>query len=321
MIKKYSSFINESIVHFSPELRKTLSLIDDDISKEILGIELKNVIPDMSFLDLAAEEGYLSFIRMVDAEKLLHKDPEHISRDDSDFMWKLDIVKKSGVFTNSRFKIKLGRFINTVFPGKWTNQEIEKFTHKFKAKLKDKWTFEIVSGEEIKKWYMMKNFVINNGTLGKSCMNGKGPYLEVYFNNPQVCRLLILKNEEGDKIHGRALIWRATNNRGFNYIMDRIYTTNEVNIEVFIDYAKKNGLAYKSYNDYNSSENVTYLNKDMITEMSVKLKDMEYSYFPYMDTFKRFDPDNNTLYNDDYEYTGCYILEEDDGGYLEINDD
>jgi hypothetical protein len=57
--------------------------------------------------------------------------------------------------------------------------------------------------------------------------------------------------------------------------------------------------------------------------MSVKIKSESYSRFPYVDTFRRYDPDSGILYNDDEEdseYEGHYILADTGGGtYTEID--
>jgi hypothetical protein len=55
--------------------------------------------------------------------------------------------------------------------------------------------------------------------------------------------------------------------------------------------------------------------------MTIKVKPGRYKKYPYMDTFKRFDPNEGILYNDDDEdesYKGQYILNDTGGGYDEI---
>jgi hypothetical protein len=74
--------------------------------------------------------------------------------------------------------------------------------------------FEIVEGDEIAKWYRYENYAENKGTLGNSCMRDKrDSFFEIYTKNPEVCRMLILK--EDDKILGRALIWKLNSFKSY----------------------------------------------------------------------------------------------------------
>jgi hypothetical protein len=55
--------------------------------------------------------------------------------------------------------------------------------------------------------------------------------------------------------------------------------------------------------------------------MVVELESKNHNKFPYMDTFRRFDPSTGFLYNDernDQYYVGNYILDKTNGGYEEI---
>ena len=57
-------------------------------------------------------------------------------------------------------------------------------------------------------------------------------YLDIYVMNPEVCRLLILKDEENeDKIRARALVWKLDDD---SFFMDRIYYTEQHEIDIFI---------------------------------------------------------------------------------------
>ena len=75
---KYSQFlekvifdlVNESRVYFSPELKKYLELINNDISKDLINMEGEDIKPDMTFVNLD-KEGYFSFITMKNASKLI----------------------------------------------------------------------------------------------------------------------------------------------------------------------------------------------------------------------------------------------------------
>jgi hypothetical protein len=56
--------------------------------------------------------------------------------------------------------------------------------------------FEITNGEDIRKWYLDKNYESRYaGTLGKSCMADDmcQPYFDIYTKNPKSVSLIILE--------------------------------------------------------------------------------------------------------------------------------
>jgi hypothetical protein len=352
MISKYNSFIvdmllekaiNESFLYYSPNVRKALSRIKgNDIATELLGSEGTDVKPDMTFIDLG-KEGYFSFITMRNAKPLMvakypntdwsinidnkpMPDPENYSNDLHEF----DIAggeDASGVFTKSRNEVGLGRFVNKLFPGKYNSKQIEEFINSFKAILEKAGEyFELVEGEDIEFWYNSENYKEKSGTLGSSCMAQKRNLFGIYTQNQDVCKMLILK--EDDKIIGRALIWKLESIRslgkpveGVEYFMDRQYTIKESDVQKFRNYAKEQGWCYKSYNNHHSYSTVNIDGEDRNVGMTIKVKDKDYNRYPYMDTFKRYDVNNGILHNDDEQdsdHEGQYILEDTGGGYTEI---
>ena len=352
MISKYNSFaldlllekaINESFLYYSPNVRKALSRIkSNDIASELLGSEGTDVKPDMTFIDLG-KEGYFSFITMRNAKPLMvakypntdwsinidnkpMPDPENYSNDLHEF----DIAggeDASGVFTKSRNEVGLGRFVNKLFPGKYSSKEVEDFVNSFKASLeKNGEHFDLVEGDDIEFWYNSNNYKAIAGTLGSSCMAQKRNLFGIYTQNQDVCKMLILK--EDDKIIGRALIWKLASIRrmgeaieNVEYFMDRQYTIKESDVQKFKNYAKEKGWCYKSYNNHHSYSTVTIDGEEKNVQMTVKVKDKDYNRYPYMDTFRRYDVSNGILHNDDEQdrdYEGQYILEDTGGGYSEI---
>ena len=352
MISKYNSFIvdmllekaiNESFLYYSPNVRKALSRIkSNDIATELLGSEGTDVKPDMTFIDLG-KEGYFSFITMRNAKPLLltsyptmdwaekvdiekMPDPENYSNE----LHELDDIESargSGVFKKSRNEVGLGRFVNKLFPGKYNSKEVEEFVNSFKASLEKVGEhFDLVEGDDIEFWYNSNNYKAIAGTLGSSCMAQKRNLFGIYTQNQDVCKMLILK--EDDKIIGRALIWKLSSIRslgkpveGVEYFMDRQYTIKDSDVQKFRNYAKEQGWCYKSYNNHHSLGTVTIDGEEKNVGMSIKVKDKDYNRYPYMDTFKRYDVNNGILHNDDEqdsELEGQYILEDTGGGYTEI---
>ena len=352
MISKYNSFsldlllekaINESFLYYSPSVRKALNRIkSNDIASSLLDSEGTDVKPDMTFIDLG-KEGYFSFITMRNAKPLIvakypnndwsenidtqrMPDPQSYSNDLHEFDMEGG-SDASGVFIRSRNEVGLGRFVNKLFPTKYSSKEVEEFVNSFKASLeKSGEHFELVEGEDIAFWYNSDNYKERNGTLGNSCMAQKKNIFGIYTQNQDVCKLLILR--EDDKIIGRALVWKLSSIKhirkdveGIGYFMDRQYTIKESDVQKFKNYAKEQGWCYKSYNNHHSLNTVTIGGEEKNVDMTIKVATKDYNKYPYMDTFKRYDVNNGILHNDDEQeeqYEGQYILEDTGGGYTEI---
>ncbi len=351
MISNYNSFsldlllekaINESFLYYSPNVRKALSRIkDNDIATELLSSEGTDVKPDMTFIDLG-KEGYLSFITMRNAKPLINARYPNLDwaekietesmpdfKDYSNELYELDTeteTRGSGVFKKSRNEVGLGRFVNKLFPGKYNSKEVEQFVNSFKASLEKAGEhFDLVEGEDIEHWYWYENYKEKSGTLGSSCMAQKRNLFGIYTQNQDVCKMLILK--EDDKILGRALIWKLESIKhlgrpveGVEYFMDRQYTILDSDVQKFRNYAKEQGWCYKSYNNHHSYSTVTIEGEEKNVGMTIQVKDKDYNRYPYMDTFRRYNPETGLLYNDDDEddNEGHYILDDTGGGYTEI---
>jgi hypothetical protein len=350
MILRYDSFlenlildhINEAILYYSPDLKKVLTNIkDSEIAQELINAEATEVKPDTTFIDLD-KEGYLSFITTANALKVIDtKWPEGsiapILRDKpnkrlAELVWGACDNDPDGISSKSRNLIKVGKLVNKLFPDKYKDKDIEEFVNKFKASIENsKERFLVVEGNDIDYWYDHNRYYEISGTLGNSCMRGKSGtgYFDIYTKNPEVCRMLILI--ENDKLKGRALVWKvsnSSNNLDFTYFLDRQYTINDSDVIKFRKYAEENDWAYKTYNNNSDLSEVTYKGVNKSIRMNIKLKHADedkksfrYKKYPYLDTFRRYDPDLGILYNDsnqESDYAGHYILEDTGGGYIEI---
>ena len=338
MISKYNNFIleralNESTLYVSPEILKRLQKIGSEISRDLINQLGQDIKPDATFLDESDKEGELTFITIRNAIKKLgdiyHGDPEFVKSigepSVDTFAINISTMLKNNepeFWTQSRNPIKIGRFIRQVFPGKYSDVDIEKFVNAFKG-LEDKINekFILADGKDIKKYYWWENYKEMAGDLGKSCMARKKKYFKIYTKNPEVCRLLVLL--EDDKVIGRALIWKLDRNDGPNeieYFMDRQYTILQSDVLKFTNYAKENGWAYKTYNNHHSYSNITFNGEEKNCDIVVKVKVEDYDQYPYMDTLKRFNPKTGELFNDTEKdgNKGQYLLEDTDGDYTEI---
>lgn len=318
----FESIINESKLYFSKDLRDKLSLIKNNISKDLLSKEFTDIKPDTTFLKLE-DDGYISYIRLKEAEKLM--DPKWIfkSFDDLDVQELNDISdSRIGIFNGEkRNKIKIGRLINSIFPQKYSPKEIEEFTNIIKSKIKTEEQFELVQGDDIAYWYKEENYLTLEGNLGNSCMRKKSEDIfEIYTRNSDVCQMLILKNIKSNKIIGRALVWKinirnSDVDKNIKWLMDRIYSINDIITDKFREYASSRDWAYKTINSFSSINNITYLKKEYYVNMTVQLEKTKYLNYPYMDTFKGFNKENFQLENISEKSSGYLFLEDQDGGY------
>ncbi len=349
MIFKYDDFIfeniiSESILYLAPSLEKVLSKINSNISKDLLSVVGTDIKPDITFLDID-EDDYIKFSTMRNFKKSIVDNfptsiPAH-SLDTKYLPTLLNNLKElpssyednvNSVNTRARNKVKIGRLINQVFPGKYTGKELEEFVNKFKSLVSgDGSGFEIVSGDDIEYWYDSSRYSSAKGSLGGSCMAGKKGIFDLYTKNSN-CRLLILKEDE-DTITGRALVWKLDYLKvdGEKYedifFLDRQYTNDESDVYKFRDYANENGWVIKARNSHSSFGPIIFKGVEHSGSEMCVTSPPNLSRFPYVDTFKLYDPETGKMRNEDpdecdkSEFSGFYDLSDTGGGYSVLDDD
>lgn len=225
-------------------------------------------------------------------------------------------------FTQGRQKIRTGRGINGILNSAnltFSASELEKFVNLYKAeieKMNDVFrNFELVSGDDIAFWYNYKNYELekSKGTLSSSCMASvPASFFEIYTDNEDVCSLLILKTEDGSKIKGRALVWKLRYPKDVTFL-DRIYTHNDSDVELFRQYAQKKGWYHKPSNNNAPDSNMIAPDGSKVDmgHLVVEVSKSSYSRYPYVDTIKYFNQGIKTLSTSD---DGEYIVLEDTGG-------
>jgi hypothetical protein len=289
------------------------------------------LIDSSSFIEIE-DEDMISFIPEDRVRRLFKEYQENGGkREFNNWIYEPECHKE--VWTKHRIKMKIGRFLTKILNAKNNeeslnivinryikdfpeqkdikmNRHIELFVNHFKALYKtsnnrDLYNnIQLVSEENIRKWYLEDNYKIIKGSLGRSCMRGKEQqdFLEIYVDNPRNCQLLIYK--EGDKISMRALLWTLDDGRQY---MDRIYATNESDSIILINYANEKGWTmYDS--DYNNS----------LEPMTITTRHI-YDEYPYMDTFKYLNMDTKTHHTT--AKRGMYDLTNQDGTIEEIDYD
>jgi hypothetical protein len=157
-------------------------------------------------------------------------------------------------------------------------------------------------------------------------------YFDIYTQNPEVCKMVILIEEDEEdgkvvvKLRARALLWKVEgvdDDLEFEWFLDRQYAMSDADAIFLTDWAADNRYAYKTENSFGNIQNVTWDGYHSKIKMQVQLEQKNYNKFPYVDTFKRFDPEECILYNDDEEknHEGQYLLNSTSGGYEEIRGD
>lgn len=211
-----------------------------------------------------------------------------------------NIKEDTAWVSKQRQDIKVGKFLKKLFPH-YSQDKIHNMVKHYKAdyrKYFHVYDMKIVYGEDIRKYYLYKNYDGNGGRLHSSCMRQEDDQyrFDIYVDNPDVCGLLItMSPDKEDKIIARALVWKTS----MGMYIDRVYATNDEDIKIYIDYADERGWLCYENNDYR---------KNMFVQLTSGVDYGNANDNPYMDTFKRYNPDNNTLCSRCMEYR--YMLED-----------
>jgi len=215
------------------------------------------------------------------------------------------------LWTKNRNPIKIGRLVRSILTTSkitFTSKEIEDFVNSYKstydliknALLK----FKLVKGSEIEYWYNRGNYEgYGRSTLGNSCMSeADSSYFDIYSNNNN-CSLLILFSNNGeivdgeyksDKIVGRALVWNT--DQGDTFI-DRIYTNDDSDVDLFKKYAEDKGWWYKSTQNSNTGFNASNGKTSKEAKYSVSLEKTRFEHYPYLDSFPYINFDEKKISN------------------------
>jgi len=322
---KYLEFISESVAKISlpyyysnrfRDLLKNISKKGGSASKVtdfLLSCEnIEGVTDDITFVDMTDKNDMVSFIQVNRVKRIYDKDKvgDESWKDFVNWLWEDEL---SDVWTKQRTQIGVGRFITRI-SGKSSigikDSEREDFVNVYKSTFdlirSGESNFELVTGEKIKHWYLVDNYEIQRGQLGNSCMRYARcqSYFDIYTKNPNQVSLLILKSEnDSSKIVGRALVWKLTSGE---YLMDRVYSIEDYDVNLFLDYSKKR--------NWRDKENMTY---SEMNKIEVKLDRCRFDDYPYMDTFCCLNCETGILSpnEDKWPEKGWWKLRDTNGGY------
>lgn len=322
---RYFQFITESDktlktmrFHYSKKFRSLLERMQktNEFAALLLGAEDSNQISDIyTLIDVTEKNDMISCIQV---NRILRANPDTKTYTDDDVYFlnrSITNDETNDFWKNGRTEMGIGKWLRRVVidlyksPSTLNDKKLESFVNLYKSTF-DTMTgtseerFQLVEGEEIRKWYLADNYFQQRGQLGNSCMRYTRcqPYLDIYVKNPEVCKLLIYKSEEDpEKIIGRALIWKINSNpRDIKMFMDRVYTVADSDKLLFQDWATENGVNY----EYSGVK-------------SVQLQNSVFGTYPYMDTFTYLNRETGDLTNngDVWPGQGYIKIQETDGSF------
>jgi hypothetical protein len=281
-----------------------------DIRRDLLDLYGDETNVDITFVDLD-KSNTITYSTQKNIEKEFHN---FIDAFGKSLVWiptnKIPTISDDILKSPTRAKIKIGRFLNKVIntPKKYPESLIDKFVVYLQSQSnakEEKYTFKVVKGDEITKYYDSNNYAQVRGSLGNSCMNDRDVF-DIYTKNPEVCSLLVMLNSS-DKLVARAFIWDVDIKNGFTKkeeevdlgdkikFLDRVYSIEDWMVHSMTKWAKDNGLAIKTYNHGNKW--VSYNDTIYDLKMEVPVNKIHYSNFPYVDTFNFYDVKAGKLLN------------------------
>jgi hypothetical protein len=315
-ILKYIEFLLEEKselkgpMRYSPELRGKLRKIGGIIAEALLDIE--NTDQEFTYIDIGDAEntvGCMEVDKVFDYMRGSGHSPAYLSR----FIRTYFLPYK----THRHVELRIGKLVKHLFRDTFTDPEYGEFVDKWRA-TKSKGKFEIWTGVEIQSAYYSENYEECSGsTLDNSCMND-AVWVD-FYSFIEGCSVLVLLDEEDDQygpvIKGRALLWKDSKGRR---IMDRVYYNYAKDYQKFVEWAKENGVWYKSQNT--SGESHFILGEDSKKlDIMIKCPNV-FTYkgegFPYMDTMCY--AQREWLSNKEFSVGKYYKLQDTDGDFEEF---
>ena len=220
------------------------------------------------------------------------------------------MIKLNNTVTKRFVEMKIGRFVNSLlkqvkeihnYNSSFNNREIENISNNFISFQNDDYIkIETLSGQAILEGYRTDNHIDRKSTLGGSCMNNKESFLNLYVENPESVSMIVIKTF--GRIVGRCLLWNTTCGQK---LMDKRYT--------YADWVNS------KFDEIRESNN--YLNFDEQTKLTVKVNKgtrTNTDEYPYIDTFRMFNTEDDTLSNlisGNDNRQDFIVLSKTDGGY------
>ena len=226
---------------------------------------------------------------------------------DTEVLQSISVVKDSFQYVklnNKKVTQKPTRFLTQYLKIKPTTKECElilsnmKYIHA---------VFKIVSGEDIIKYYKSNSYM-NIKELTSSCMADKPDnFFYIYKDN---CKMLILLNEQENKIYGRAILWEAKLNSEDILFMDRVHANN-ICRNMFYNWCKENKYYRRGNTVYDVINYTGETCKTYENMLKVEIDIYKYEKIAFMDTFRFYKKDGiyapDVLHQLDYTGSGMII--------------
>lgn len=350
MITKYNKYLKRNKIlealrtfplFLSDRLISILNKMDHDAAKELLSMhnDLDTRV-SKTFIDIHEEKNnFFTFTQPNKAIRIIELDD--VTEDEELINRKDDILKKiegnNEIYQKYRSEIRIGSFISEIFgdkypeslPGGQNSKDRESFVNLYKAFYSEEEAFtmfDVVYGEQISHFYNCNNYKLTNddSSLSNSCMKSvPAYYFDIYTKNPEKVGLVVMyANDSHTKIKGRAILWKLDSHSG-RYFMDRVYTDDYSDEQLFINYAKSKNWMYKesqSMGSYIDIIDPVYGNFGKSMDLWLELNNIRYNSFPYCDTMSYLNIHNYILSNNE-NHNPTYELIDTSGGYNSIDDD
>lgn len=328
MITKYNNYLKRNKVleglrnfplFLSDRLMDILKKMDHEAAKELLSMhnDLDTRVTK-TFVDIHEQKNnYFTFTQPNKAVRILNLDD--ITEDEQIKDRKDDIINNinnnDDLYQKYRSEIRIGSFISEIFGDKYpeslsggqNKKDRESFVNLYKAYYSEEEKFimfDVVHGDRISHFYNCNNYDLTNddSSLSNSCMRRvPSYYFDIYTKNSNVGLVIMYSDNTHTKIKGRAILWKLDSHPG-RYFMDRVYTDDYSDEQLFINYAKSKNWMYKKSQSMGSDIKIVDPengNDGSYIDLWLELNNLNYNSFPYCDTMVYFNPDNNIISNTD----------------------
>jgi hypothetical protein len=309
-------FINESNVFYLPSFTSKLKDVfrnttDQEIKnliKTVLDSEGKNLDSDTTFIGLADDTDMCSFSKEREIKSKYPDESEYLfnEKPTGDLRHTFHPMTLDKIERTQTQRLKIGKLIKKIVPTV-SDKDLENLVNLLKT-YKTGYEIKVVEGDEIARYYSKDN-CLNSGTLGNSCMAGKGGDIkhifDIYTKNPQSVKLVVMLDKSGTCV-ARALLWKidelfpsyGTDNlfKGVKvndfHFMDRVYFAHDWMERYMFNWAQKQNIPFKYGSKMSYKDGYV-----AIPSVIIKLKPIAYRNFPYIDTFSYYNVKNATLSN------------------------
>lgn len=214
-LKRYDEFLLESVIRTSKEFIKILEIIKDEskAATKLLDLLGKDIKTNYNFIKISDDPSKLSFVPDTQVARRLAAGSS-----------------EEDLFASASNPTSIGRLVRSIFAANnvpVSDAELFRLGAMFLSLAqmrKEQDSFQMVEGEEVRKWYHHSTYAGRegrDGTLNKSCMrhDDSQDYLDIYTQNPDVVSMIIKLDENG-KLQGRALLWETDKGP----YLDRVYS-------------------------------------------------------------------------------------------------